>query len=401
MLLVSLSLVLLAPVRQVSFAEARSAAVRAPDVQIETRRAEIVRSRVTRAHTFANPTLMLTTAKESARLGAGLTVPVQIFGQRGAAVRAAKSDAKAALLGIGVTRAEARWNTTIAWIDVWEAQERARLLAASAADAAQLHAIAVLQFDAGGGARLDVVRTNAVRARARADADAARLAIAAATARLAPWIGAPLRGDLRVSGAPGFPDDLPPLEVLEQRASGHPALAHDRAAIRAAELHIAAERRQIWPSIDLSLTVNMFDPTFTGAPDVILGVAFAIPIFDQRSGPIERAEGQRSLAQLIEKTDAQRFRSALIDAYRRSQSARAKLRALREDVLPAMAEARAMTNEGYRAGRIDLLHVLDAQRSIVESQVDEMTSIAAFARAAADLERALGVDLAQGKTHAH
>jgi outer membrane protein TolC len=49
-----------------------------------------------------------------------------------------------------------------------------------------------------------------------------------------------------------------------------------------------------------------------------------------------------------------------------------------------------MTEEGYRAGRADLIRVLEAQRAVVDARIAELEAIGAWARAFADLERAGG-----------
>jgi cobalt-zinc-cadmium efflux system outer membrane protein len=125
-----------------------------------------------------------------------------------------------------------------------------------------------------------------------------------------------------------------------------------------------------------------------------------VPILDQRKGPIERARAQRTLAETSMRLQERQLRADLLDAYRRTQAASAELRALRERVLPAMQQAKDMTQEGYQAGRVDLLRVLEAQRALLESRIAEAGSFAAWARAVADLERAAGADFAAGGGHA-
>jgi outer membrane protein TolC len=58
-----------------------------------------------------------------------------------------------------------------------------------------------------------------------------------------------------------------------------------------------------------------------------------------------------------------------------------------------MEEARAMTQDAYLAGRVDLLRLLEAQRALLEAQLAEVEATAAWGRALADVERAAGVDL--------
>jgi outer membrane protein TolC len=90
---------------------------------------------------------------------------------------------------VEATRGEARWNATLAWLDLWEAQERARLLADAATEAARVATIADEKFKAGSAPRVEVLRTGADRERARADASLAAALVPAAAARLAIAVG--------------------------------------------------------------------------------------------------------------------------------------------------------------------------------------------------------------------
>src|SRR5207245_11180007 len=88
------------------------------------------------------------------------------------------------------------------------------------------------------------------------------------------------------------------------------------------------------------------------------------------------------------------------DADRRTEGAVGRARALRTAVLPAIEEARRMTEEGYRAGRVDLLRLLEAQRAVLDNRLAAAEAAATFARAFADLERAVGRRFDAKETHA-
>jgi outer membrane protein TolC len=95
------------------------------------------------------------------------------------------------------------------------------------------------------------------------------------------------------------------------------------------------------------------------------------------------------------RVDAGHLRADLVDAYHRTEAAATRAQALGGRALPATEEARAMTEESYRAGRSDLVRVLEAQRAVVDTRLGEAEAIAAWARAFADLERAAGEGLAE------
>ena len=94
------------------------------------------------------------------------------------------------------------------------------------------------------------------------------------------------------------------------------------------------------------------------------------------------------------------MRADLEAAYREAEGARAQLLALHRDVVPALLEARQMTEESYRSGRVDLIRLLETQRALLESQIAEIDANASFGRALADLERAAGVRIDAGANHA-
>jgi cobalt-zinc-cadmium efflux system outer membrane protein len=387
--------------RDVSFSEARQIARRlAPDVQMAAARASIAESEIAVAGTLSNPSFNVSTARLSARLSTSLSVPLPVFGQVATNVSAARADARAVGLDVNVVERDARWAATLAWVDLWESQARVTLLEQAASDAKQLLSVTREKFAAGSGPRLDVVRTAADSARVAAEAVAAERAVGAAAAQLALLIGAPADAELSAAGAPGYPPEAGQLETLSQRLTQHPQLDRDRAQLVAAEAHIEHEQRQRWPLVTPQVTLNQFDPTLPGT-DVIVGIGFEVPLLNLRGPAIARAERERDLARTARALDEQSLRAELRAAYLRTAGASDKLRALRQEVLPAMQEAKEMTEEGFRSGHVDLIRVIEAQHALLESRVAEVDASAAWARAAADLERASGVDLEKAAAHAN
>jgi outer membrane protein, heavy metal efflux system len=386
--------------RPVTFVAARAAGeAAAPDVALAAGRDQIARAEVSVAGALANPNVAVTTARETARLGVSLGVPLPLFGQRGTAVTAARTDAAAATLDVEAARADGRFAASVAWIDLWEAQERARLLAEAASDAERVATIADEKFKAGSAPRVDVLRTAADRARARADAAFAAASVPAASARLAIAIGQAGAGPLAADGGPGLA--LAPLDLaaLVELLPVHPALRRDHVRVDAAAAHVRAEQRLRWPTINAELAVNWHDPTLTGT-DVIGGLSLEAPVLSLRGGAIARAKAEQALAETSAALEQRRLEADLADAYRRAEGAGARARSLATDVLPALEEVRRMTEEGYRDGRVDLLRLIDAQRARLESRIAEVEAEAAWERALAEVEHAVGVRLDRGAAHA-
>jgi len=382
------------PPAPVTLEAARARAMRAgPEVLLARQREQVARAQIDAVGALPNPTVGVTTASVTARLTTSLLQPLPLFGQRGAGIEAARADAEASRLDIAAVAVEARLGVTASWLELWAAQERAGLLEQSAGDAARVAGIAHDRFAAGSGPRLDEVRTTGERARTRAEADAAALAIPAASARLEVWLGS-VPGGWRADGAPALgplPDEG---QALRQLLEQHPALRRDRAQAMAAAQHVRAEQRARWPVVTAQLAVAQDDPTTPGT-DVIGGLSFEAPVLNLRGGAIARARAEQSLAELTADIDLRRLTAQLGDAYRQSEAAALRARALADDVLPSLEEALRMTEGGYRDGRLDLLRVLDAQRALLEARLAALEARASWQRALAELERAIGVP-AQG-----
>ena len=373
--------------------DARQLAERAaPEVALAGHRAELALAEIDAATALSNPNLGVTSALKTARLATTLSLPLPLFGQRATTRAAFEGDARAAALDTEATRGEARWATSLAWIDLWEAQSRAALLDAAVLDATRLAEVAKERFDAGSSPRVDVLRTAADLSRATADATQAHHLAAAAAARLASTLSFDPPPGLEAAGLPDFVDAPPPLDTLLAQAEGHPALRRERERLGAADLHVDAERRQRWPLVSPQVTLDLFDPTLPG-PDFIFGLSLEVPSLNLRAGAIARARAQRLMAQTELAARHARLTAALRDGASRALGAKARLLALTNEVAPTLDEARQLTDEGYQAGYFDLLRVLDSRRTLLETRVAMVEARATWARAMADVERAAGLSL--------
>src|SRR5262249_20950473 len=194
------------------------------------------------AGAWPNPTLTVETATVTAHLLASASIPLPIFGQVGTKVDAARAAVDVARLDTAATRAEARWAATVAWVDLREAGERARVLGGAATDPGRTLGSGTPRVEPGRAPRSDAGRGAAQSARARAEAAAADAGVRAASARLALLVGAPPGTTLRAAGTAEF-------HGRAELADDHPALRRDRAAVGAAQSKVRAEQRQRVPVV--------------------------------------------------------------------------------------------------------------------------------------------------------
>ncbi len=378
---------------ELQFSRARALAVlHAPEVQLARGREAVAGAEVVTAGAWLNPTLTVSSAVQTSRLSTGVSLPLPIFGQLGVARSAAEADLKAARADSQSTEHQSRCDASEAWIDLWEAQGRSALLDGAARDADRLADVASQRFQAGTAPQVDVVRARADRARAHAEATTQASVVGAAAARLQLWLGPAPPGGWTAVGEWGFEKQPPALEAIAGRLTGHPTLRRDGELTAAARAHVKSEERQRLPLVEAQLTVAALDPTLPG-PDVIGGLAFELPILSQRSGPVSKARAEQALAERQAEADRLRLEAALSEAHLKAVASAERVTSFEKEVVPSAEQARAMTEEGYRDGRVDLLRLLEAQRAVVDARLAALEAKAAYGRAMVELERASGVDL--------
>ena len=105
---------------------------------------------------------------------------------------------------------------------------------------------------------------------------------------------------------------------------------------------------------------------------VVFGISAPIPIFDRNRstiGSLKKAD-----AALAADQDAQRVR-VLEELYGRIQElshAREELRAIHSEILPEAEDVLKLVTEGFRAGRLAQIELLDAERTLLELEKERI-----------------------------
>jgi outer membrane protein TolC len=136
----------------------------------------------------------------------------------------------------------------------------------------------------------------------------------------------------------------------------------------------------------------MLMPGLPDAYSVILQVG--VPWFSaRRASDAERAaaEAQRARDAAAATLNAARYEEA--EARARANAAKAQLGVLDGDVVPRAERTLQAMRASYATGDADLVALLDAESALADARLSAVRQRAALADAAADLRRALAVDL--------
>lgn len=332
-------------------------------------------------------------------VGLDVAYEVDLFGRVSRGIEAARGDAAAAEAERDAVRVVVAAETARAYADASAAAEQLSIAQQSVALIDKTLSITNRRFEAGRGTRLDVARVASLRARQAATIPTLLAEREAALFRLATLTGKP-------------PAELSPLAddrktILRLNRAipvgdGQALLAR-RPDIRQAERQLAAETARIgvatadlYPRIVFGGSIGSASPSisdlFTGGPISWLLGPLLNWTFPNQAVPRARIEqAEASAAGALANFDGVVLRAlqeteTALSAYARELERRA---ALLESRKQAEASAR-VTRIQLREGRADALSVLDAERTLAETDAELARSTARVATLQIDLFRALG-----------
>jgi cobalt-zinc-cadmium efflux system outer membrane protein len=315
------------------------------------------------------------------------TQPLDLFTRGGRKTQARGESAEAEAL-----RTRAEQDVVLDTVRRYAEAARGRdLVGALEAQAANLDdVVAAMERRVGEGyaPEADLLRFRAEAARAANQLAPPRNETQRAEAELAFLVGQPVAGTAL---------DLPPLPpapegddavLAESALSRRPDVlaAHARAA--RADGTLALERGRRWPDLALA---GGYKRT-AGLDTAVVGVVTTVPVFERNGRAVARAEGEARAATLELQAILERARAEAAVLVRAARSLAARAARVEADLVLPAAEARRSALAAFREGAVDVLRVVDAERTHAESRREALDlTVEAFvttcrARLAAGLE---------------
>jgi cobalt-zinc-cadmium efflux system outer membrane protein len=366
-----------------------------PRVAVSQRETDIARAERAAAGAFANPTLSLgrsnaasgerTIFDANSQQQATVELPVPIFGQRGARVRAADLQVGRAESQLRLTLNETKRLAGLEFIRLAAAQETLAARRAALADVERIRGIVAGRQASGMASRYDLARADAERALVNLAVQKALNELNEHSAALAALVDAP---GWRPQPAAGLDQLLAQLGDAEADIAGNAALRVARDETAAAEARVALARRERYPVPSLQ-----FGRTWTSGPfgaANFFGVASEIPILDTRRALEDKAIAEHGAARERERAatatvlaEYQKQREAL--AVRKEALAR-----FERDVFDRQSTFLEMAESAYRLGRGTLFELLDARRTQLEATLAHTELLGAIAETQLELRALSG-----------
>jgi cobalt-zinc-cadmium efflux system outer membrane protein len=181
---------------------------------------------------------------------------------------------------------------------------------------------------------------------------------------------------------------VPALEELTDLIDQNPEIARWAVEMEQRRAALELAKANTVQDVKLGGGVQHFNDTDDKA--FVVGVAVPIPVFNRNQGNV--LEARHKLEQGLARRHAVEtaIHTALVETYARLSSSFNEATALREKVVQGAQSAFDAANEGYRAGKLGFLDVLDAQRTLFEAKAKYIDALVAYHAARADVERLIG-----------
>lgn len=375
----------------------RTAFQRSPKLQARQAEVREAEGRLKGARTLPyNPVVEMEAAQRSAPDGIGtdftigVTQEVEVAGQRGRRIEAAKAELKAAEAQFTQDQRLVAAEVSLAFFEALRAREILEISRLDMELARTLQDAAQRRLEAGSSTQLELNLATAELGRAEERfflADGAygeTRAVLAEVTGLDPGVPPEPAGDLAESATPA----LPPLaELLQNATTNRGDLEALRLTERAVQARLKLARREAFPNLAIS---GFYGQEGTGDTLIGGGVGLAVPLFNRNQGAIAetRATGQRvSADRAVMHLQVQREVAA---AYARYQAATASVSRLRETVLGTLEENFQLLRRAYEAGKTSSTEVVVIRRSFIEARRELVEASLMARRDRVTLELAAG-----------
>jgi len=295
-----------------------------------------------------------------------------------------------------------RSDLRLAFYRMVAAQERVRLLSASADEVDQLIRILRQREQEGEGSRYDRLRAERELAEVRTDVIGATALIAAARRSIGGFLP---EGTQVQSVEGGLPVSLEPPGVEELRARAMDSRADYRAeqkALARYKLEEQAARRWRIPDPEVSAGVKRADVTSGMAPNpfsnvtrtgVVFSLSVPLPVFNNGRYEVARYQAEQTQATARAAVLARQIQAEIQGAREVVVIRRDELAAYQRELESAGAELTSITRLAYEEGEVGILELLDSLRVNRLASLRLLDLRAGVREAFIDLERVVGTEL--------
>lgn len=170
--------------------------------------------------------------------------------------------------------------------------------------------------------------------------------------------------------------------------AANPDHARWEAQIARGRAGLEVERAAAVPDVTIGAGARRFEATRDTA--LVLSLSVPIPVLNRNQGAIQRAGSELVRTEVEARQGRLALEASLAEAEERLVTGWREVDALRRTILPNARQAFGLAREGYAAGKFTFLDVLEAQRTLFDTQAQLNEALMDVHARRADVERLTG-----------
>jgi cobalt-zinc-cadmium efflux system outer membrane protein len=184
---------------------------------------------------------------------------------------------------------------------------------------------------------------------------------------------------------------LPSIDQLTDLISQNPDIARWSLEIDKGKASLELEKAKAISDITLSGGLQRFNETDDNA--IVFGISIPLPISDRNQAGKLSAIYELARSREEQRAAQTRIQMELVKAYQGLSNSYTEATELDKNILQGAESVFETSRIGYRQGKLDYLHVLDAQRTLFEAKGQYIEALATYHKARADVERLIGQNI--------
>jgi len=321
-----------------------------------------------------------------------LSQVIELGGKRARRLRVATLERDLAAWDYETKRVEVLAAVTQAFVEVLRAQERLGAEEELVRLAAQVLTTVAERVKAGRASPVEEIKAGVALSTSRIAGERARRELEATRQRLTATWGSSTPIFQKATGAFETVVAPPSAEVFAERIVENPDLARWGAELQQRQAAVRLAEAQKIPDLTAAGGIRYVNEASAAA--FVFSVSTPLPIVHRNQGAILEAQYRLAKAEEDHRAAVVRVRTALGTAYATLTAAFTEVTTLQNEVLPGARRVFEATSVGYHQGKFSLLEVLDAQRTLFETQGQYIDALATYHKAVAETERLMGGEFA-------
>lgn len=317
----------------------------------------------------------------------GISQEFPLGGKIGKQVREAEAATRIADLEHQAKIVEVRTQVEKRFFEVFTLQKRLQLQSEQLELIQKTHDVVGKRVKIGDTSPMDLARSQVELSSAKIEIDQTRKEFESARYALAESWGARAPAFSTVSGQyqpyPSFTK-----QELNEALAQSPAWRLLEKQFDRANAALELVRSQSIPDIELEGGIQNFNETNDHA--FFLGISMPLPIFDRNQGGIAEAQSLALKAQYQRKAGFLALHSELQKVWLNLVATRQTVQSLETEVVPAARNAYESISKAYKAGEVDILALLDAQRIWIETRKTYLEQRHSLENSKIEIKRLIG-----------